>query len=199
MNKKELSERDICTKFINPAIEKAGWDLVTQIDGHVMREDFSKLCSDSFIADITMQTVIANSLKTLWENVLNHALLSPAVEKSRPIALAATRATGAIIGAQRHEMPTLEWGISSVPLTKMCHQSLSVFLHEPPKPSSGRDCVEGLVQKTLVDVMGLSKIQQAVAVQEAGHGRSPLRIWRKQPPLNIAILHVGNFNPGKTC
>ena len=25
MNKKDLSERDICTKFINPAIEKAGW------------------------------------------------------------------------------------------------------------------------------------------------------------------------------
>lgn len=26
MNKKDLSERDICTKFITPAIEKAGWD-----------------------------------------------------------------------------------------------------------------------------------------------------------------------------
>ena len=27
MNKKDLSERDICTKFITPAILKAGWDL----------------------------------------------------------------------------------------------------------------------------------------------------------------------------
>ena len=35
MNKKELSERDICTKFITPAIEKAGWDLITQV-----REEF---------------------------------------------------------------------------------------------------------------------------------------------------------------
>ncbi len=30
-SKKELSERDICTKYINPALEKAGWDLLTQI------------------------------------------------------------------------------------------------------------------------------------------------------------------------
>ncbi|SOE23221.1 type I restriction enzyme, R subunit [Spirosomataceae bacterium TFI 002] len=31
MNKKNLTERDICTKFINPAIEKAGWDLMRQV------------------------------------------------------------------------------------------------------------------------------------------------------------------------
>ena len=31
MNKKTLSERDICTKFITPAIEKAGWDKNTQL------------------------------------------------------------------------------------------------------------------------------------------------------------------------
>ncbi len=31
MNKKDLSERDICTKFITPAVEKAGWDVHTQI------------------------------------------------------------------------------------------------------------------------------------------------------------------------
>ncbi|WP_281227921.1 EcoAI/FtnUII family type I restriction enzme subunit R [Flavobacterium aquiphilum] len=31
MNKKDLSERDICTKFITPALEKAGWDLHKQI------------------------------------------------------------------------------------------------------------------------------------------------------------------------
>jgi len=30
MNKKDLSERDICTKFITPAIEKAGWNPITQ-------------------------------------------------------------------------------------------------------------------------------------------------------------------------
>jgi len=31
MNKKSLSERDICTKFITPAIEKAGWNKLTQL------------------------------------------------------------------------------------------------------------------------------------------------------------------------
>ena len=31
MNKKQLSERDICTKYIMPALEKAGWDVTTQV------------------------------------------------------------------------------------------------------------------------------------------------------------------------
>jgi type I restriction enzyme R subunit len=31
MDKKSLSERDICTKFITPAVRKAGWDEMTQI------------------------------------------------------------------------------------------------------------------------------------------------------------------------
>ncbi|MCL2657848.1 MAG: DEAD/DEAH box helicase family protein [Betaproteobacteria bacterium] len=35
MNKQALSERDICTKFITPALEKAGWDVLTQV-----REEF---------------------------------------------------------------------------------------------------------------------------------------------------------------
>src|SRR5438874_4457882 len=31
MNKRDLNERDICTKFITPALRRAGWDEVTQI------------------------------------------------------------------------------------------------------------------------------------------------------------------------
>ncbi|MFM1747226.1 MAG: Type restriction-modification system restriction subunit [Verrucomicrobiota bacterium] len=31
MNKKTLSERDICTKFITPALVYAGWDIHTQV------------------------------------------------------------------------------------------------------------------------------------------------------------------------
>ena len=31
MNKKELSERDICTKFITPALRQAGWDEFSQL------------------------------------------------------------------------------------------------------------------------------------------------------------------------
>lgn len=36
MGKRQFSERDICTKFITPAIEQAGWDITTQV-----REEFS--------------------------------------------------------------------------------------------------------------------------------------------------------------
>ncbi|HSH86994.1 MAG TPA: DEAD/DEAH box helicase family protein [Methylophilus sp.] len=35
MNKKKFSERDICSKFITPALQLAGWDITTQI-----REEF---------------------------------------------------------------------------------------------------------------------------------------------------------------
>jgi type I restriction enzyme R subunit len=31
MDKKALSERDICTKFITPALRQAGWDEMAQI------------------------------------------------------------------------------------------------------------------------------------------------------------------------
>ena len=31
IDKKSLSERDICTKFITPALRKAGWDEMAQI------------------------------------------------------------------------------------------------------------------------------------------------------------------------
>lgn len=31
MNKKQLSERDICTKFITPSLGQAGWDEITQL------------------------------------------------------------------------------------------------------------------------------------------------------------------------
>ena len=31
VDKRTLSERDICTKFITPAIEKSGWDKLTQL------------------------------------------------------------------------------------------------------------------------------------------------------------------------
>jgi hypothetical protein len=31
MNKKQLSERGICTKFITPSLRQAGWDEMTQL------------------------------------------------------------------------------------------------------------------------------------------------------------------------
>ncbi len=38
-NEKELSERDICTKFINPALEQAGWDMQKQVREEVSFTD----------------------------------------------------------------------------------------------------------------------------------------------------------------
>lgn len=31
MDKKKLTERDICSKFINPALEKSGWNMRSQV------------------------------------------------------------------------------------------------------------------------------------------------------------------------
>jgi type I restriction enzyme R subunit len=31
VEKKRLSERDICTIFITPAVQRAGWDVLSQI------------------------------------------------------------------------------------------------------------------------------------------------------------------------
>lgn len=39
MNKKSLSERDICTKFITPNLEKAGWDILSQVREEVSFTD----------------------------------------------------------------------------------------------------------------------------------------------------------------
>lgn len=39
MNKKDLSERDICTKFIQPVLEKAGWNPLSQIREEVTFTD----------------------------------------------------------------------------------------------------------------------------------------------------------------
>lgn len=39
MNKKDLSERDICSKFINPAIIKAGWNMKKQVREEVSFTD----------------------------------------------------------------------------------------------------------------------------------------------------------------
>ena len=48
-SKKELSERDICTKYIQPALEKAGWNQIALNQTHakqlmqvVLKEAFSQ-------------------------------------------------------------------------------------------------------------------------------------------------------------
>lgn len=39
MNKKDLTERDICTKYINPAIQRAGWNMKRQVREEVFFTD----------------------------------------------------------------------------------------------------------------------------------------------------------------
>src|SRR5690606_33200501 len=39
MDKKTLSERDVCTKYITPAIKKAGWDIHKQVREEVFFTD----------------------------------------------------------------------------------------------------------------------------------------------------------------
>jgi type I restriction enzyme, R subunit len=46
IDKKTLSERDICTKFITPALRRAGWDEITQIREEVTARE--AWCKRSF-------------------------------------------------------------------------------------------------------------------------------------------------------
>ena len=57
MDKYQLSERDICTKFITPALEKAGWDIATQV-----REEFDNLKTLGMLADITVPLTLTSGL-----------------------------------------------------------------------------------------------------------------------------------------
>jgi type I site-specific restriction endonuclease len=50
MNKKELSERDICTKFITPALRQAGWDELTQL-----REEVSFIKGQVIVEPVVLQ------------------------------------------------------------------------------------------------------------------------------------------------
>jgi|SRR6202158_6182107 len=43
MNKKDLTERDICSKFISPAVKRAGWDGMMQIREEVPIPDIERL------------------------------------------------------------------------------------------------------------------------------------------------------------
>jgi type I restriction enzyme R subunit len=39
MDKKQLTERDICTKYINPSIQSSGWDIEKQVREEVTFTD----------------------------------------------------------------------------------------------------------------------------------------------------------------
>lgn len=78
MNKKELSERDICTKFITPALRRAGWDEQTQL-----REEVS-FTKGRIISELQQQSGQAN----VYGTKLNKMLIPnpPRAEQHRIIA-----------------------------------------------------------------------------------------------------------------
>ena len=65
MNKKDLSERDICTKFITPAVSQAGWDLLSQareeesIGRHCQIANAINLVSDATGVDAALTNRVA--------------------------------------------------------------------------------------------------------------------------------------------
>lgn len=59
IDKKSLSERDICTKFINPAIEKAGWNMMNQVREEVSFTDGRIIVRGKLVTRAKPKTAIA--------------------------------------------------------------------------------------------------------------------------------------------
>ena len=51
MDKKRLSERDVCSKFITPALQRAGWDMMTQIHEEVSFTKGRIICAAPWSAE----------------------------------------------------------------------------------------------------------------------------------------------------
>lgn len=71
MSKKDLSERDICSRFIYPALLKAGWDQNTQIreevtftDGRIFVKGIQKALEYARILNIPS---VYKGIKTIEE------------------------------------------------------------------------------------------------------------------------------------
>lgn len=87
MDKKSLSERDICTKFITPALIKAGWDAQKQVleeisftDGKIyVRGKLTARGADYILyhkANIPIATIEANDNKYSVRAVITSILPS---------------------------------------------------------------------------------------------------------------------------
>ncbi len=69
------TKQGVFTKALEETLLKwLGWqDPVTfGVSGCISRDDFSKLLSHLFVTYISVQSVITDSVKSLWQNVLNH-------------------------------------------------------------------------------------------------------------------------------
>jgi type I site-specific restriction endonuclease len=74
MNKKDFSERDICTQFIVPALKKAGWDLQRQVREEVSFTDGRIYVNRKEQAQLLMQTVLREAFDSdsaAQQSVLN--------------------------------------------------------------------------------------------------------------------------------
>ncbi|MBF0356899.1 MAG: hypothetical protein HQL43_16860 [Alphaproteobacteria bacterium] len=68
MDKKTLSERDICTKFITPALRQAGWDEMSQHRIVAKVDELMGLC-DRLETSLTASD---NTRRSLLESILHH-------------------------------------------------------------------------------------------------------------------------------
>ena len=88
MNKKALSERDICTKFITPALVRAGWDVQTQI-----REE----------VNLTKGRVIVSG-RTHRRGEARRADYILAYKPNLPLAIGETKDNNCALGAGKHAL-----------------------------------------------------------------------------------------------
>ncbi|MFA6402464.1 MAG: restriction endonuclease subunit S [Salinivirgaceae bacterium] len=89
MDKKSFSERDICTKFITPAVEKSGWNKLTQFLEEVSLEYINR-CNNFMNARIyyaSMGTGSSPSMKNITRKHMKRVLipLPPLSEQYRII------------------------------------------------------------------------------------------------------------------
>lgn len=75
LDKKTLSERDICTRFITPALESAGWDIQVQV-----REEVTLTKGR-----ITVRGNLASRGKPILRMAWAHVPFGPALFNAREI------------------------------------------------------------------------------------------------------------------
>jgi len=92
MNKKALSERDICTKFITPALVRAGWDVQTQI-----REEVNLTKGRVIVSGRTHRRVEARRADYLLHYVIHY-------KPNLPLAIGEAMDNNCALGAGKHAL-----------------------------------------------------------------------------------------------
>jgi type I site-specific restriction endonuclease len=74
MNKKDLSERDICSKFIGPAVKRAGWDGMMQIREEVNFTKGRIIVRGKLVNNPVFADVLHNLLKRYRRGVFQYVI-----------------------------------------------------------------------------------------------------------------------------